>query len=108
MLDHCAALLLAPQRLLWHRKTELPWSPRLRDSAGYETLELASVAVMNSMCSGTLHQAPCEASWLAARMTQRRSAVALETLRCLSAESAFYLVESSRQIIFSRNAYIGV
>ena len=81
MLDHCAALLLAPQRLLWHRKTELPWSPRLRDSAGYETLELASVAVMNSMCSGTLHHAPCEASWLAARMTQRRSRGGFVTAR---------------------------
>ena len=67
MLDHCTALLLAPERLLWHIETELPRSLKSRDSASYEASEPASIASMNGLCGTTLPASPREAWWVAAR-----------------------------------------
>ena len=67
LLDHRTALLLAPERLLWHIETELPRSLKSRDSASYETSEPASIASIDGLCSATLPESPREAWWVAAR-----------------------------------------
>ena len=57
-----------------HTEAELHCLESWRDSAGYETSELAFVTAMNSLCSTALPRAPCEAC--AAQRAPRKTACA--------------------------------
>ena len=108
LLDHRTASLLAPERLLWHIETELPRSLKSRDSASYETSEPASRASMNGLCSATLPESPREAWWVAARKALRGAGGRCEQAIKRRGVDRTVLVESSRKIISSKNAYIVV
>ena len=56
--DQPAPPLLRFSLLSAHTEAELPCSAWWRDSAGYETSELASVTAMNRLCSAMLPQVP--------------------------------------------------